>query len=265
MDCRNLCDAAVPSRLVQPGCFICRGVAVSIPPAPPEPEVETFGAPPSSFSTEPDGTFITGTGISAENATVATDGAIELFAAPLIGDVQGSEATYPYSIELQDGQQLAFVFGATLKSGYGVRITQYYDVTFRIMHAGEYKQFTLVPANTKSGYIWTDGEGYDITDSDGDLHTVQNVTRPVWFGLEGSGDVFFQMIAHSKITDLDTAVFTVPVAVTYADRIQTVGAVLGVPRRSTDSKVSVDRCRYRSKTVERRPEEPAEIGKTLCR
>ena len=217
MDCRNLCGAAVPSRLVQPGCFICRGVAVSIPPAEPGPATDDFGVSPSTFSLKPDGTLIVGTGINGANASVGSDGVIELFVAPFIGDVLGSELTYPYSVELQDGQELAVAFGVTLKSGYGVRITEYYDVTLQIIKGSEEKVLTLIPANTKSGYTWTDGEGYNITDSDGDLHTVQNVTRPVWFNFGGEGQVVFMIVAYSKIAGHDTAVVTVPVTVTYAN------------------------------------------------
>nr|DAF77144.1 MAG TPA: hypothetical protein [Caudoviricetes sp.] len=217
MDCRDTCSSAVPSRLVQPPCFICRGVSVSIPPAAPGAPTDDFGVSPSPFSLKPDGTLIVGTGINGTNASVGTDGVIELFVAPFIGDVSGSELTYPYSVELQPGQELAFAFGATLKSGYGVRITEYYDVTMILDFAGVPKTFHLIPANTKSGYIWTDGAGYNITDSDGDLHTVQNVTRPAFFGFDTPGSYGIIITAHSKITNLDTAVIAAPVTVTYAD------------------------------------------------
>lgn len=217
MDCRDLCGSAVPSRLVQPGCFICRGVDVSIPPLPPGPATDEFGVLPSAFSLKPDGTLIVGTGINGANASVGTDGAIELFIVPFVARVTGSEMTYPYSVELQDGQDLAFAFGVTLKSGYGVRITEYYDVKLLFEHDGDEKVLTLVPANTESGYIWADGAGYNITDSDGDLHTVQNVTRPVWFNMGGDGVTTIILSAHSKVTNLDTAQVAVTVTVTYAD------------------------------------------------
>lgn len=217
MDCRDTCATAVPKRLVQPPCFICRGVSVSIPPSAPGTPTDDFGVSPSPFSLKPDGTLIVGTGISGANASVGSDGVIELFVAPFIGDVSGSELTYPYSVELQDGQELAFAFGVTLKSGYGVRITEYYDVTMVLDLNGTPKTLHLIPANTKSGYTWTDNAGYNITDSDGDLHTVQNVTRPSFFGVEGPGFYGVIISAHSKITNLDTAVISAGVTVTNAD------------------------------------------------
>ncbi|QBQ72039.1 virion-associated protein [Agrobacterium phage Milano] len=217
MDCRNLCGAAAPSRLVQPGCFICRGVAVSIPPAAPGPATSVFDTPPSTFSLRPDGTIIAGTGIRGDHASVGTDGTIEMFIVPFIGDVTGSELTHPYAVELQDGEELAIAFGVTLKSGYGARITEYYDVSLFLENGGNSKELTLQPANTKSGYVWSDGHGYNITDSDGDLHTVQNVTRPVWFEMTEPGIVGVIMEARYKATGLVSSSISITVNVTYAD------------------------------------------------
>lgn len=217
LDCRNTCAPAPASRLVQPPCFVCRDVfPLPVAPNPPGPVSAIIGTTPSTFSLKPDGTFITGTGISSSGSAVATDGSLELFLAPLVAHVEGSEMSPPYAVELQEGQELAIVFGATLKSGFGVRITDYYDVVFNIISSEGAKQLKLVPGNTPSGYIWTDGEGYNIVDSNGDFHSVQNVTRPSFLGITDTG-VLWQLVSYLKGTTQAELAIAIEVTVTHAN------------------------------------------------
>lgn len=179
--CQQFCSTNVAVRLAQMPCPTCPDLP-SQPPPVPGPAEEQFNVPPSQLSLNPEAPqyFRVGTGIPAENSTVGTDSVIELFLAPLVagtGDL-GPSVAGAYAVTLSPGQELGMVFGATLLASF--RITSLYDVDLTVAAGGDSVTLALVrDTSTPSGYVWSDGAAYNITDSTGNTGqtTVQNVTR----------------------------------------------------------------------------------------
>lgn len=180
--CSTFCTTNTAVRLASQPCATCPENPTQPPPTP-GPVEEVFNEPPSVNSLDPLAPqfFAVGSGIPAEHATVATNSVIELFLAPIIGGVQaiGPSVDGAYEVELAPGQELGMVFGATILAPF--KITTLYDVDLSVTAGGDSTTLALVLDNTAaSGYRWTDGDTYNITDSDGNAQgtTVQNVTRP---------------------------------------------------------------------------------------
>lgn len=228
MFCTDPCGTNQALALVSAPCFVCLGDLSPVPPAAPVlPVTVVFGAlPPAQVL---DGTnFVAGEGISAEHASVGSDGALALFLAPLIAGVTGSEAApvaaANYAIELGAGQELAIAFGAALLSGAYIRITDYYDVVFNIDAGGAPTTLTLAEGNSPTGLVWQNAaENYVITDSDGTAMNVQNVTRLTYLvdggllpaGATDPGVSLWQLVATRKGTG-EMTVVAISVTVTAA-------------------------------------------------
>lgn len=179
--CSTQCTTNTAVRLAYLPCPLCPDVSTQPPPTP-GPVEEEFNTPPSVVSLDPINPqyFIVGTGIPAAYSSVGTDAVIELFLAPLVAGVDaiGPSANGAYEIDLQAGQALGMLFGATLLAPF--QITNLYDVDLTVQAGSETATLQLVrDTTTPSGYRWTDGAGYNIVDSAGNTMqtTVQNVTR----------------------------------------------------------------------------------------
>lgn len=179
--CSTFCTTNTAVRLASQPCATCPDNPTQPPPTP-GPVEEEFNEPPTVNSLDPVAPqfFIAGSGIPAEFATVATNSVIELFLAPIIGNVEaaGPSVDGAYDIALAPGQELAVLFGATILAPF--KITTLYDVDLTVTAGGDSMTLALAVDNTaESGYKWTDGAAYNIVDSDGNAQgtTVQNVTR----------------------------------------------------------------------------------------
>lgn len=212
MFCTDPCGTNQALALVAAPCFVCLGDLSPVPPDAPGPVTVVFGAPPPAQVLD-GGNFVAGSGISAEHASVGSDGALALFLTPLIAGVPGSEAApvsaASYAIELADGQELAVAFGAALLSGAYTRITDYYDVVFNIDANGAQTTLTLAEGDSLTGLVWQNvAENYVITDSEGSAMNVQNVTRLTYLvdagllpaGATDPGSSLWQLVATRKGT-----------------------------------------------------------------
>lgn len=192
MFCQDPCGSNLSQPLVSAPCFLCPGSeVVVIPPDASGPVQVTGGTSPSPISIRPDGTFVVGSGIRAGGSTVISDGAIEMYLAPFIANVTGSEDfTPPYEFTLTEDQELAVAYGAALISGQNVRITDYYDVALSVSEGAETVTLTLVDdMNTPSTYKWTSPAMGEVVDSAGNGMFVQNVTRLGYITLPEDTDV----------------------------------------------------------------------------